>query len=270
MPQHIWFIGISPDNPYFYNVENIYKLIDEAPSNYNVVITTTRPLCHINYKAMHFSQKRIDKTMKKLLRNIDIILHKLRVTRPNLKYVHWETLEDFAEFNEYKELVRNDSTCSNTIYETTKKILINKNTKLDNSTHPNLLDYNSACDYLIRECAVIMNLKNFFNVNRITIAYPTKINILDILPIRPTKMTEWYPGKKEINACYLHLFVNKIKDYEPGIYDLIKNQIFHNLKDQSKLVDALNNLINYNQTPNNDITDIYKYILNCDNGLILV
>jgi tRNA-dependent cyclodipeptide synthase len=270
MPQHIWFIGISPDNPYFYDVENIYKLIDKAPSNYNVVITTTIALCSINYKAMNFSQKRIDTTMKKLIRNIDIILHKLRVTRPNLKYVQWETLENFAEFNEYKDLVRNDSDCYNTIYETTKQILTNKNTKLNNSKNPILLNVNSACEYLIRECAVIMNLKNFFNVNRITIAYPTKIKLLDILPIRPTKITEWYPGKKEINACYLHLFVNKIKDYEPGIYDIIKTQIFHNLKDYTELVDALNNLANLNEKTKRDIINKYKYILHSDNGLILV
>jgi tRNA-dependent cyclodipeptide synthase len=197
MSQHIWFIGISPDNPYFYNVENIYKLIDKAPTNYNVVITTTLPLCHINYKSINFTQKRIDENIKKLFIKLDKILIKLRETRPQLKFVHWETLENFDKFNEYKDLVRNNSACYNTIYETTKQILINKNTKLNNSKNPDNLDYNYACDYLIRECAVIMNLKNFFNVKRITISYPKKISLLDILPIKITNITVWYPDIKE-------------------------------------------------------------------------
>ena len=28
--KNLWFIGVSPDNPFFYKTENVYKLIDNA------------------------------------------------------------------------------------------------------------------------------------------------------------------------------------------------------------------------------------------------
>ena len=186
----IWFIGISRGKKFFYEIKNIQILIDAAPKDYRIIITTTLPIHYINLESRGYSPKTIKKDLNRLKNKFNRIITTLLDANKNIEYIKWEQLEDFERFNEYKLYFRNNDKLFNKIYKLSSKVLSNSCKR-----EPLEKDIIKATQYLIRECAVIRNIKDYFKIDYCTNAYSKNMNILDILS-DVNWLDNWFPNKK--------------------------------------------------------------------------
>lgn len=173
-----WFVGISPGNKFFYDYRNILLLLRNAPKNNRVIITSPLELHKVNIKCRRISEFKERKQFRYCCNRIDESITNIKKLNLGYEFIDWKTLENFNDYERNVKTIMEDKDLFPFIYSNTNNI-IQKISKLHNKEPPSneLIMYGTS--YLVKEFAVLMNLRKSLDIDKCTISYPNKIDVLD-------------------------------------------------------------------------------------------
>ena len=174
----IWFVGISPGNKFFYDPQNILKLISKAPIDYRIVITSPLELHKINMKCRRLNVRKERQQYRHCCNKINNSITNIKNLNRGYEFIEWKHLENIIYHENNIKIIMNDKDLFPQIYSTTDNI-IQKISKEYNKEPPTeeLIMYGTT--YLVNELAVLMELKNTLRTDKCIISYPNRIDVVD-------------------------------------------------------------------------------------------
>lgn len=175
----VWLIGISPGNPFYFNYENILKLINKAPLNYRIVIFSPLEIYKVSLECSGLTHRNIMKKYRDNYNKIAISINNLKSLNKDYEFVEWNQLVNTSNFEIDKIKIINDEELFTKIYNTTNDV-ISKLRFAYNKDAPDHKTIMQGTTYLVNELAMLLNIRESLQTNKCIIPYSNTFELFDI------------------------------------------------------------------------------------------